>query len=276
MIDAHHHFWTYDPARHGWIPDAMAAIRRDWTPGDLRDELKRHNVDRVVTIEAGASEEETRRLLAHAAEVDYVAGVVGWVDLAAADAGDRLDHFRQDRHFVGVRHVVQAEADGFLDRDDFNAGVAALCERDLAYDLLIFERQLPEASRFADRHPAGRFVLDHLAKPRNDLAQLEPWAANLRDLARREHVVCKLSGGITEADLTWTPDSLRPYFNVALEAFGPGRLMFGSNWPLSEAAGGYGKWIDAVRDYIKPLSADERASIMGRVAATAYRLEEAQ
>ena len=162
--------------------------------------------------------------------------------------------------------------DGFLARDDFNRGIAALPRFDLAYDLLVVARQLPEAIAFVDRHPGVRFVVDHLAKPDNHRGELEPWRTHLADLARRSNVWCKLSGGITEVELDWTLDRLRPYFDATLDAFGPRRLMFGSNWPVCNAAGGYATWIDAVRAWAKPLSADERGRLFGGTAADAYRL----
>ena len=272
MIDTHHHFWHYDARRHGWIPDEMNVIRRDWTPADLRPHLEQHGISGVVSIEAGTSEDETRFLLEHANAHDFIVGVVGWVDLTADDAGERLDVFRDDPLFVGTRHVVQAMPDGFLRRDDFNSGMAALAERELAYDLLIFGRQLTETIGFVDRHPTARFVLDHLAKPRVDAGEMEPWATHLAELAKRDHVTCKISGGITEADLAWTPDSLRPYLDAALDAFGPNRLMFGSNWPLSEAAGGYGRWLDFVRAWASPMSEAEREMLFDSTARSAYRL----
>jgi L-fuconolactonase len=272
-IDTHHHFWRYTPEEFGWIGDDMAAIRRNFLPDDLARELSAAGVDAAVAVQARQTEDETRWLLSIAAErPSLIAGVVGWVPLAANDVGRRLDSYAADPKLIGVRHVVQGEPDGFLARADFNRGIATLPRFDLAYDLLVVARQLPEAIAFVDRHPDVRFVVDHLAKPDNDRGTLEPWRTHLTDLARRPNVWCKLSGGITEADLDWTPGRLRPYFDAALDAFGPRRLMFGSNWPVCAAAGGYAKWIGAIRAWAQPLSDDERGRLFRGTAIDAYRL----
>jgi L-fuconolactonase len=274
MIDTHHHFWRYDAEAYGWIPEDMASIRRDWLPGDLQPVLAANGVKGAVSVQAMRTHADTQQLLHWARDHACIAGVVGWVDLIADDVGDQVDHLLPNPLLVGVRDVVQGEPDGFLDRADFNRGVSAVAKAGLAYDILIVERQLPQAVRFADRHPNARLVLDHLGKPRIDRAELEPWRTNIRELAKRPHVTCKLSGGITETALDWTDASLRPYFEVVLEAFGPSRLMFGSNWPLTEAAGGYARWVQAVRDFIAPLSLAEQHQILEQTARVTYQLED--
>jgi L-fuconolactonase len=274
IVDAHHHLWRYDPAEFGWIGDDLRVLRRDFLPGDLARQLDSSGVVAAVAVQARQMEEETRWLLHLAAEEPRIAGVVGWAPLIQPDIEHWLERHVADRKLVGLRHVVQAEPDEFLARQDFNRGVAALRRHGLVYDLLVLERQLPATIEFVDRHPDQPFVLDHLGKPRNDTGELEPWRTNLRELARRENVSCKLSGGITEADLDWTPAKLRPYLDAALEAFGPRRLMFGSNWPVCEAAGGgYGAWLDAVRAWAEPLSADERGRLLAGTAVEVYGLE---
>jgi len=158
-------------------------------------------------------------------------------------------------------------------REDFNHGIRALTRRGLAYDILILERHLPNTIRFVDRHPEQVFILDHIAKPRIAAGELEPWACNIRELARRPNVACKLSGMVTEADVaTWTPAQLQPYFDVVLAAFGPGRLLFGSDWPVCLAGCDYGRWKQTVESWIAPLSADERRSILGANASRLYAL----
>jgi len=273
VIDTHHHFWHYTAAEFGWIGDDMAAIRRDFGPDDLAAEMAAHGVHGAVAVQSPQTEAETRMLLDAAGHHAWLLGVVGWVPLTSPDVADRLAHYAADPKLVGVRHIVQAEPDGFLDRDDFNAGVRALRPHRLPYDLLVVARQLPATTRFVDRHPDQPFVLDHLAKPPLDRDELEPWRTDLRELARREHVVCKVSGGITEVDLAWTPRRVRPYLDAALEAFGPRRLMFGSNWPVTEAAGGYGRWVAAVRDWAAPLTHDEQQHLFAGTAVATYSLE---
>ncbi|MEO0056093.1 MAG: hypothetical protein RLZZ50_2040, partial [Verrucomicrobiota bacterium] len=174
----------------------------------------------------------------------------------------------------GLRHVLQGETDdAYMLRPDFERGVRALTRRGLAYDVLIFERHLPNAVIFADRHPDATLIVDHVAKPRIAAGELEPWAKNIRELARRPHVACKLSGMVTEANVrTWTPESLRPYFEVVLEAFGPGRILFGTDWPVCLAACGYARWKATVEAWIAPLSPSERAAILGDNAVRLYRL----
>ncbi|MCE9613901.1 MAG: amidohydrolase family protein [Lentisphaerae bacterium] len=263
-IDAHQHFWLYDPAEYGWIDAAMRAIRRDFQPADLLAEMRAAGITGSVCVQARQSLAETRWLLDLADRHDFIKGVVGWVALADP-ACEIPDHPK----LKGVRHVVQSERDGFLLRENFNRGVDRLRERGLAYDLLIVERQLPDALQFVDRHPDQVFVIDHIAKPRIRDDALTPWRENIRELARRANVWCKLSGMVTEADYGgWTEAQLRPYVDVVLDAFGPRRLMFGSDWPVCLVAVGYARWAGIV----DALSANERDHIMGRTAAGVYQL----
>ena len=273
-IDAHHHFWSYDAVEYAWIDDAMRAIRRDFLPGDLEVEVRTAGVDGVVSVAARQSLEETRTLLDHAGRHAFIRGVVGWVPLVDPDIGDMLAEWAKDPKLRSVRHVLQGEPDErYMLRADFNQGIAALGPLGLAYDILIFELHLPVAIEFVDRHPEQVFVLDHLAKPRIKDDQIEPWATHLRELARRPNVYCKVSGMVTEADYTrWTEGQLRRYFDVALEAFGPARLMFGSDWPVCLVACGYARWQALVRGWTEELSADEQGRIFGGTAMEAYKL----
>jgi L-fuconolactonase len=274
-IDAHHHLWKYSVLEYGWIEDAMRVIRRDFLPADLKKEVDDAGFDGVITVQARQTLEETRWLLSLAAQNDFIKGVVGWVPLTDSSACRDLESFAQNPRLCAVRHVVQSEPDGFLLRKDFNNGVSILRELDLAYDLLILERQLPEAIIFVDQHPQQVFVLDHLAKPRIKEQMLDPWRRNLKELARREHVFCKISGLVTEADLaTWNEGQLRPYFEIALESFGPSRLMFGTDWPVCLAACSYRRWYDVVGRFASALSAEERADIFGGTAERAYGLRQ--
>ena len=275
QIDSHHHYWHYDPVEYDWIDDAMASIRRDFLPSDLAETIAPTGIEGGVSVQARQSLEETNWLLSLAADNEFMLGVVGWVPLADPDIRATLATLANHRKLKAIRHVVQGEPDPeFILGDAFNRGVSTLAEFDLTYDILITEGQLRPSIRFVDRHPEQRFVLDHIAKPviRDNL--VDPWQNNIRELARRENVWCKLSGMVTEADYSsWTVDQLRPYAETVLEAFGPERVMFGSDWPVCLVACAYGRWYDIVQEFISSLSASEQERIMGHNAATVYRLE---
>jgi len=280
IIDAHHHFWKYTPEEYGWIDDSMAALRRDFLPADLRATLAGAGVDAAVSVQARQSLEETEWLLGMSEQHDFLAGVVGWVPLADPGVGEILERLAARPKLKAVRHIVQGEPDDrFLLRDDFNRGIRALTACGLVYDILIYERHLPVAIEFVDRHPRQRFVLDHIAKPRiRDRApgSLDPWRTNLHELASRENVFCKLSGVATEADFpNLTPANrhqLRPYMDAALKAFGVRRIMFGSDWPVCLAAIPYADWLEMVSDAIGGFSESEREWVLGKSAAAAYGL----
>jgi L-fuconolactonase len=273
-IDAHHHFWKYSSTEYPWIDDSMQVIRRDFLPSDLEKEIRDVGVEGVISVQARQSLEETRWLLRMASENAFIRGVVGWVPLIDPAVSKELESLGNELRLCAVRHVVQSEPDGFLMRKDFSNGVSLLREVGLAYDLLVHERQLPETIRFVDQHPEQIFVLDHLAKPRIGERLPGPWRMNLKELAQRGNVFCKVSGLVTEADFaTWNESQLRPYFDAALEAFGPARLMFGTDWPVCLVACPYRRWYDIVCGFAASLSAEEKADIFGRTAERAYGLE---
>jgi L-fuconolactonase len=273
VIDAHHHFWNYEPKEYGWIDESMHVLRRDFLPQDLELEIKSSRIDGVVSVQARQCIAETDWLLDLANANGYIKGVVGWLPIAATDFESHLIHRIDQSKLKALRHVVQDEAPGFLDHSGFNNGIRLLKQYDLAYDLLIFEHQLKESIRFVDRHPDQRFVLDHIAKPKIQSNQLDPWQANIRELAKRANVSCKLSGLVTEADLDcWTEAQLTPYLDTVLEAFGPERLMFGSDWPVCMLATSYQEWTQLIRLMIAPLSMDEQDAIMGITASKIYNL----
>ena len=273
-VDAHQHFWRYSAQEFGWINDAMAAIRRDFRPGDLLPLLQETGVDATVAVQARQSLEETDWLLELADEHDWIAGVVGWVPLTDVGLEETLEQLSDKAKLKGVRHVLQGEADEYMERDDFNAGIALLRKFSLTYDVLIQERQLPAAIRFVDRHPNQPFVLDHLAKPSIAAQELEPWRTHIRELARRPNIACKLSGMVTEADFDrWTFEDLRPYIDTVLECFGPERLMFGSDWPVCTVASSYARWVGAVRSCVAELGKDAQEAILGGNAIRFYHLE---
>jgi L-fuconolactonase len=275
VIDSHHHFWRYNTDEFGWISDEMSVIRRDFLPRDLQQAIKSAGVDGVVSVQARQNLEETNWLLDLAGQnPDFILGVVGWVPLISPDVGEQLRQLVSTRpKLKAVRHVLHDEVDDrYVLRDDFNRGVSQLHELNLAYDVLIFERHLPLAPEFVNRHSADqRFIVDHIAKPRIRDNVLEPWRTNIRELARRPNVFCKVSGMVTEADFqAWTAQQLRPYFDTVLEAFGPQRLMFGSDWPVCLVACGYSRWREVVETLAGGLSKDEKAQLFGETARRAY------
>jgi L-fuconolactonase len=273
-IDAHHHFWKFVPAEYGWISEVMSALQMDFLPADLKQELDRAAIDGAVSVQARQTVQETEWLLDLAEEHDFIKGVVGWVPLASSDVRETLDVFQERPKLKGVRHVVQDEPDPeFILRDDFNGGISALADYRLVYDILIYERHLPQTIQFVDRHPNQRFVLDHLAKPRAKERALEPWRTNIQRLAQRENVFCKLSGLVTEADWQgWTYEQLSVYLETATEAFGPKRLMLGSDWPVCLLAASYAKWYEVITQFCSRLSLDEQNRIYGGTAIQAYGL----
>jgi L-fuconolactonase len=272
VIDAHHHLWRYNPAEYGWIGDHQAVIRRDFLPDHLAADLHAAGVTGAVAVQARTAVVETEWLLSLAIHHPEILGVVGWVPLASPQLREILDRFAGDPLLVGVREVAE-DNPGALDDPALNRGIAALAEYSLCYDILVRESQLPEATRLVDRHPEQLFVLDHIAKPRIREGIIEPWASGLRALAERPNIVCKLSGLVTEADYRqWTEAQLQPYFEVVLAAFGPERLMFGSDWPVCLLALDYQEWREIVGNAIARLSAAEQAAIMGGTARRVYGL----
>ena len=272
-IDAHQHFWKYQPTEFDWIGEGMEAIRRDFLPADLQREISAAGIDGVVSMQARQSLDETRWLLELAAMNDFIKGVVGWLPLASPQVRRDMEIFAANPKLKGIRHVLQDEGDeSWLHNPNFNAGIDELKEFGLVYDLLIFERQLPAAIKFVDRHSSQIFVLDHLGKPRVKDGLLEPWNRNIRELAKRENVCCKISGLVTEADWSaWTEVQLQPYVETVLEAFGSSRVMFGSDWPVCRVACDYSRWVDAVERLTGKLSLAERTQILGGTASEVYR-----
>ena len=273
-IDAHHHFWRYDPAEYGWIGENMRLIQRNFFPLDLKKEIDTSGINGAISVQARQNLEETRWLVQHAEHHDFIKGVVGWVPLSHPDLERLLPTVAGHPNLRGVRHVLQDEPDGnYMLRDDFNRGIRSLKPYHLTYDILIFERHLPQTIRFVDCHPDQVFVLDHMGKPRAKDNMLSPWRENIMELAKRPHIYCKISGLVTEADWTrWTAETLRPYFDSVLEAFGPQRLMFGSDWPVCLVATTYEGWVQTVSTWIAELSQKEQSRIWSGTAVEAYRL----
>jgi L-fuconolactonase len=272
-LDAHHHLWRYREANYSWIDDSMRRLKCDFLLPDLALEAAAQQIDATIAVQARQTLEETEWLLELARASDLVLGVVGWADIAGDRFPQQLEHWSKHPKLVGLRHVVQGEPPGFLDAHAFNRGIETLQGTALVYDLLIFEHQLEEATRFVDRHPRQVFVLDHIAKPRIAAAALEPWRTRLVELARRQNVYCKISGMVTEADWhNWSLATLAPYIDAVVEAFGPLRLMAGSDWPVCLVASSYARWWDTLHTFFAGFSDAEQASIFGDCAARVYRI----
>ncbi len=271
-IDAHHHLWQYNEREFGWIGEEAAALRRDFLPAEFDSVLASSHVDAAIAVQARCAIEETRWLLECAAQSPRIAGVVGWVPLHSRDLPSVLDEFTGNPCFVGVREIAQGQPSGFLLDSAFNGGVRELTQRDLTYDVLIHATQLGEAIRFVDLHPKQQFVLDHAAKPPIAAGQTEPWRSTIQQLAQRSNVMCKLSGLVTEAHWQrWTERDLQPYLDTCLEAFGPGRCMAGSDWPVCLVATSYAQWWQVLERWAERLSVHEQQQIFGETAAAFYR-----
>jgi L-fuconolactonase len=276
-IDAHHHLWRYSPQEYAWIGDNMPQLRRDFLVADLEGELSNASFAGAVAVQARQSREETDWLLSLAGGSQAILGVIGWAPIASRQFPAELERLRGESKLKGLRHIIQDEPDeNFILGTEFNQGIRAIRDSGLVYDILIFERHLPAAIQFVDRHPQQVFVLDHVAKPRIRDRVLDPWRRNISELARRDNVYCKISGIVTEADWsTWTQEDLRPYVDVVLRAFGAGRLMAGSDWPVCLLASTYRKWIGTLQALIGGLSVSEQARILGGTATEVYRLRPA-
>lgn len=272
-IDTHQHFWVYNPAQYPWMKPEWP-IRRDFLPEDLRPLLAAAGFDACIAVQARQTLEESRWLLSLADEHPFIAGVVGWVDLRSPDARARLAEFAPHPKFAGVRHVVQDEPDArFMLGTEFVRGIEALGEFELAYDFLVFPRQLPAAIELARRFPEQRFVLDHIAKPPIKPGELEPWASRMSELAECPNVWCKISGMVTEADWSgWKPADFQPFLEHVWNIFGTDRLMLGSDWPVCTLSADYSRVMRLALDFIAPFPAETRAKILGGNAIQAYRL----
>lgn len=279
-LDAHQHFWSYSPVEYEWIDASMAALQRDFLPHDLKPLLDQSDMDGSIAVQARQSLDETRWLLELAAQNNFVKGVVGWVDLCSPHVEEQLGEFADNEWLVGVRHVVQGEPDDrFMLRPEFQRGIARLAKFGLTYDLLLFPRHLPVAVELVREFPEQRFVLDHIAKPAIADGVAEPqlrsrfesWSRDMRELAKFANVSCKLSGMVTEARWgKWTQEDFLPYLDAVLEAFGPSRLMIGSDWPVCTVSAHYAQTMEIVFRFIEKLNAAEQDEILGGNCARVY------
>jgi L-fuconolactonase len=273
-IDSHQHFWNYDPAQYGWIQPG-SVLQRSYLPSDLLIELTASKIDGCIAVQARQDLVENDFLLGLAQENSFIKGVVGWIDLRSDLAAEQANKFAAQDKAIGVRHVVQDEPDpDFMKRAAFRRGIATLEPLGLAYDILIYWHQLKDAIDLVKNFPNQNFVLDHIAKPAIATGQMQPWANHIHTLAGFPNVSCKVSGMVTEADhQNWDSTLLRPYFDTVLDAFGPNRLLFGSDWPVIRLAAEYRAFLKAIQEFISPLSHSEQAGIMGINASRIYRLD---
>ena len=272
-IDAHQHLWKYSPVTHGWIDDNMKELKRDFMPEDLLQELRRGGYHGCVSVQASQTEDETRFLLEQARKYPFIKGIVGWLDLRAADLEEKLEYYSQFSKFKGLRHVIQDEPDDrFMLRDDFLKGIAKLEKFGLTYDILIFPRHLEYARELVGMFPKQKFVLDHIAKPDIAGGVLSPWKEDLQRLAVHPNVYCKISGMVTEAPWrAWRPADFKPYLDTVFEAFGVDRLMIGSDWPVCLLSGSYRAVMQIVEKYLMGSPGEER--VLGENAVEFYNLE---
>lgn len=264
-IDAHQHFWIYSQEDYPWIDDSMYMIKRDFLPKHLKQELTREGFGGSISVQARQTLEETKWLLELSDINDFILGVVGWVDLKSENVCRELSGFSKHSKFIGVRHVVHDEVDdAFMLNKDFLRGISCLREYDLSYDFLLFPKHLQIACQVATMFPNQRFVIDHISKPLIKQQVFKPWEEDIKRLANLPNVYCKLSGMVTEADwVEWQPEDIFPYIDVIMNAFGAGRVMIGSDWPVCLVAGSYSRVISVVNAYINELTATEQDAILG-------------
>ena len=275
-IDSHQHFWIYHAVRDAWITDDMAVIQRDFMPEDLAPILALNDVMGCVAVQADQSEQETDFLLALAQQYPFIKGVVGWVDLKDVHIEERLAHYSLFPKLKGFRHILQGESDPhFMLSRTFIRGVAALHKFNFSYDILVKPKQLPAVAKFMGHFDdTQRFVIDHLAKPYVAMHKQEPWASEIKTLAAYPNLYCKLSGMVTEANWKhWKADDFSFYINHLLDAFGPERLMFGSDWPVCTVAASYERVLELLELHISKLSLTEQALIWHQNTERFYRLD---
>ncbi|WP_346239030.1 amidohydrolase family protein [Niabella insulamsoli] len=273
-IDAHQHFWIFDPVRDSWIDEPMKAIRKDFLPKNLKPVLADNGIDGCVVVQSDQSQVENLFQLTNAMQHDFVKGVVGWVDLRARNIEDQLAHYRFYPKMKGFRHVLQGEKDrALMLKRSFTNGISKLENYGFTYDILIFPDQLKYAKKLAAAFPHQKFVIDHMAKPYIKDGRIDDWKKDMQAIARLPNVYCKISGMITEADWKkYKPADFTPYIDVVVEAFGMKRLMFGSDWPVCLVAGSYKKMKAIVDAYFNTFSEREKAAFYGGNAIKFYGL----
>lgn len=273
-IDAHQHFWQFDPVRDSWINEDMKAIQRDFLPDDLHPVLQQNGFDGCIAVQASQSEQETDFLVTLARQHDFIKGVVGWVDLQADNIADRLAHYKAFPVVKGFRHVLQGEPQrDLMLQPAFKRGIAALRQYGYTYDLLIFPDQLKFSTELVAHFPEQKFIVDHIAKPFIKRGEIAQWKADMTELAAHPNVYCKVSGMVTEADWNeWKREDFRPYLDVVVTAFGTNRVLFGSDWPVCLVAASYEAVVDLVEDYFSSFSPEVKQDVFGQNAVRFYNL----
>lgn len=274
-IDAHQHFWKYDPIRDGWITPEMHTIQRDFLPGDLQPILQQNGIDGCVLVQVDQSLDENDYLLQLAAENDFIKGVIGWIDLRHPDVEQRLEYYKRNPKLKGFRHILQGEHDrALMLKPSFKRGIALLERYGYTYDILIYPDQLGYTQEFVAAFPGQPFVLDHIAKPHiKDRYITDEWKAAIRAVAAHPNLYCKISGMVTEADWAhWKPEHFRVYLDTIVEAFGVNRIMYGSDWPVCLVAASYQQVLQIVQDYFAPFNETDKAAFFGGNAINFYKL----
>jgi L-fuconolactonase len=274
QIDSHQHFWRYNSNDYVWMTGPLKVLARDFLPDDLRPELDALSFDGTVAVQARQMIEETGFLLELSDRYSWIYGVVGWLDFSAADLEQQLDRFARHPKFRGVRELIHDMPDTDYSTGELHTrAIGMLNEHGLTYDLLLRPPHIEAAIRLVDMYPNQPFVVDHIAKPEIEHGMMEPWLTGLKELARREHVFCKLSGMVTEANWErWSPGDLAPYIDVVLDAFGPRRLMIGSDWPVCTCAGDYRRVMSAAISRVERLSQSEWEMVLGGTCREFYGL----
>lgn len=274
-LDAHQHFWKFDPYRDSWIDETMGVLKRDYLPSDLKPLLTTNSIDGCIAVQADQSEQETEFLLHLAEQFDFVKGVVGWVDLRDKNLEKRLEYYSQNQYFKGLRHIVQAEKQDFLLLKDFQNGISKLSRFDLTYDILIYTFQLNAAIELVKQFPKQQFIIDHIAKPEIRNQKISDWKIGIQLLAQNPNVACKISGLVTEADFTnFSPSDFTPYLDIVFECFGEDRILFGSDWPVCLVAATYQDVLLLIEEYTTGFSEEQNKKLFGGNAARIYKITE--
>jgi L-fuconolactonase len=273
-IDAHQHFWKYDPVRDSWIEENMKALRRDFLPKDLAPILEKNGVYGCIAVQADQSEHETEFLLSLTKNNSFIKGVVGWVDLRADNIEERLAHYSSNNLLKGIRHIIQAESDDFMLGEKFQYGISLLTQFGLTYDILVLPPQLPATIQFVNKFPSQKFVIDHMAKPNIKKGEMVAWKNNMEELAKSPNIYCKISGLVTEADWkNWKKEDFSPYLDLIFKSFGTNRIMFGSDWPVCKLAAEYHQQLEIIESYISSFSIEDKKKIMGENTIRFYNIK---
>jgi L-fuconolactonase len=273
-IDAHQHFWEFDPIRDSWIKDEMAAIRKDFFPDDLKPLVQQNGFEGCVAVQASQSEKETEFLISLAKQHHFIKGVVGWVDLQSGNVEERLTYYKSFPVVKGFRHVLQGEPQrDLMLKPNFKKGIAALQQHNFTYDILIFPDQLKFSTELVALFPEQKFIIDHIAKPYINRKEIAEWKNDIEKIAQYQNVYCKISGMVTEADWKhWKKEDFKPYLDVIVNAFGPSRIVFGSDWPVCLVAASYAEVVHIVKDYFSSFTKEEQDQFFGLNSIRFYNL----